>query len=396
MKAFEELRLAALHRVQDFNVKHAVELAAINEFPVEKTDLDTSVTKIEKARAINAANIKTIAVEKTALQNAMAEIIYKYQLRAAVKAHQLGDMELELALDLSKDYMLKNNDDTVAVKAEEIKNVIKNNLAQLTNINPADITVMEDAITAYVNKKDETKEAIDDRKSLGTDPMPDLLNEADVPKNNIGKLVLSYLPDLAHEWDVAARVGRPTGVRHTSIAILITDALSGIRLKDVRCTITNGIETIAKLSSVRGWVKFFSLDNALWNIITEYPNYDTVTHENISTEESKITRLEIKLDKKPLSGQGQTQPDPETTTGSFSVKCIDKNTGQPKGNLLLTIPVLNLTFDSDEDGEFFGDSVPPGTYIADISGIDIVTLEVTISITAGQHTETTVLVEPST
>jgi hypothetical protein len=186
----------------------------------------------------------------------------------------------------------------VADIAEEMKNIMKKNLALLTNITPANIAEMDNEIAAYVNIIQKPKTAIKNRKSRGTDPIPRLLNSADIPKKNIGRLVQSYLPDLLDEWDAFARIGRSTSIRHTSIAIQCTEISTGIRLKNVRVTITNDMDTLTKHTTRKGWVRFNSLENGIYSVTTEYHDYITDIRTNIGIIKDKMVRLDIKLKKK--------------------------------------------------------------------------------------------------
>lgn len=355
MKKSDQLRYNALKRVQDFNVLFALILAPIVEFLAEKLKLDTLVTKIEDAMAIQNKDIKAVAVNKEVLENIMAETIFKFQLRAAVRANQLALVELELSLDKPISYITRNEDDVVILRANEIKNIMKTNLGVLDNLTPADIVDMEAAIAAYVDKKDEPDEAIDDRKSLGTDPIPELLNQADVPKNNIGKLVLSYLPDKAHQWDTLARVGKPTSVRHTSIALRYTDFVTGAPLKDVKAFASNGLETIEKLSTRKGWVRFISLDTGNWSVTSEHPVYRTDSKTDIDVFEDKMVRFDVQLQK-------QGPPEPETTTGILDMFALDMDTGLPIFDAQYTLQPANRVGATDEDGEGYEDLIPPGEY----------------------------------
>jgi hypothetical protein len=395
MNKLEQSRYSADLRIQQFNIDHATLLSTINEYADEKSDFDTTVAEIATAAQNQTEDTTAITGDKALKKAAMIEAVLKFEQRACVKAQRLNLHELELALDKPLIWFQRADDEIAVFRCTEIKNLISNNIGGLTNISPADITAMETAITDFINVKEANDQAVDVKKATGTMPLPLLLDKADKYKVNMGKLIHSYLPQLADEWDEISKIGIPQGVRHTSIVIHILDSLGGMPLKDVKCTITDGTESFVKKSTKKGWVRVFSLPNALWNITAEFPNYETGILENIKTDENQITRLEINLQKKSLNG-GEVPPNnPENTTGSFLIKCLDKLTSQPKGNLLLTIPSLTLTFDSDEDGEFFGDMMPPGSYTAYISGEGIATLEITFAITAGDQTELTFLIEDS-
>jgi hypothetical protein len=261
--------------------------------------LDAGIIKIETARAINMADITSYAAAKQQTQNYMVDLVYKFQLRGAVKAHELNNFDLEASLSHPKTYITVNDDAGIGVKAEEIKNILKSNKDDLTNIKDEDITLMENAIQAYNDILNAPKEAIDKRKAYGTDLINNLLNETDVPKDNIGKLIHSYFPDLVPGWDQAIKVGKSSGVRHTSIAIQFTVAGTELKLKNVKCTVTNGSETFTAKSTALGWVRFYSLITDKWTATCELETFETCTLSNIEADDYHVERHYVPLQKKP-------------------------------------------------------------------------------------------------
>ena len=264
-------------------------------YPPLRLALDNHITKINAARAINQADTTNLAAIKELNLILMIEIVFKFMLRSAVQASELELPELEISLDHPITYFTATDDDTAAVRCEAIKQIMKTKLTTLTCLTAGDITDMEDAILAYNNSNKKPKEAIDNRKTKGTDEILILLNAADPTKNNIGKVFHSYLPDAADLFDKAAFIGKSTGIRHTSIALQILDSLANMPLKGVKITATNGTDTFEKLTTAKGWIRLYSLPNALWNITIEYPNYITQHLLNIPSIDSKMTLLKIKL-----------------------------------------------------------------------------------------------------
>jgi hypothetical protein len=296
MKTPEELRFAAMLRGRDFCNENEEALNALEEYSPLKILFDAGIVKIETARAINMASITSYAAAKLVTQNYM---VYKYQLRGAVKAHELNKFELEDSLSHPKRYITNDDDAGIGVKAEEIKNILKSNKDDLTNIKDEDITLMENAIQAYNDILSAPKEAIDNRKAYGTDRINNLLNETDVPKDNIGKLVHSYLAGLVPGWDQAIKVGKSSGVRHTSIAIQFTVAGTELKLKNVKCTISNGSVTLTAKSSALGWVRFYSLITDKWTATCELETFETYTLSNIEADDFHVERRYVPLQKKP-------------------------------------------------------------------------------------------------
>ena len=310
MKTTEELRYDALIRIRDLCILYNIPLMLILMYPPLRLALDNHIAKIDAARAINQADTTNLAAIKELNLILMIEIVFKFMLRSAVQASELELPELEISLDHPITYFTATDDDTVSVRCEAIKKIMKTNLTTLTCLTAGDITDMEAAILAYNNSNKKPKEAIDNRKTKGTDEIVILLNAADPTKNNIGKVFHSYLPDAADLFDKAAFIGKSTGIRHTSIAIQILDSLANMPLKGVKITATNGTDTFEKLTTAKGWIRLYSLPNAIWNITIEYPNYITQHLLNIPSIDSKMTLLKIKLVKiqPPLPTEEDTPP----------------------------------------------------------------------------------------
>lgn len=298
MKSQEEKRLDALIRGRDYCNTHAVALNAIDVYGQVRAKFDASIAKVIAARKINMSDISNFAVTKAQAQSTMVEEVYKFMMRGAIKASEIGDSSLEYLLEHPITYFHINDAATIGVRCTEIKNILKNNMATLTNIKLADVTTMEEAISAFDLSIDSPKEAIDNRKANGTGPMTETLNDSNIPKNNMGKIFYSYLPALSDGWDQAIKVGRASSVRHISVVIKFTDELTGVVLKNVKCTFNNEITTVVKTSTKRGYVRVFSLLTGTWSAKCEHKIYTTHLIENIGVEDKRIARYEVVMKKK--------------------------------------------------------------------------------------------------
>ena len=297
MLATYQQHFLMLLRAQAFCVKYNIPLSLLQEYPQLIVAFNLILNKIQAAKSINETDITHFATNKEILQKVMFDLVYKYQRRARVFARNIPDNNLYASLKHPISYISNNADDVVADKSEEIKNIMKNNLLKLLNIENSMILEMEAAITAYRAELLSPKIAIEARKSLGTDPIPDLLKEADLYKIDIDDLVHSYLPDNAQEWDDTTIIGKPTGVRHQSAILHITDALTGVVLANATCTATNGIDTFVKKSSRSGWVRFYNLETDNYTFTLERKSNITVTLTNIGVDDIKLVKLEVKLQK---------------------------------------------------------------------------------------------------
>ncbi len=293
----QNARQNANRRAKTFLADHNDALIEIPLYPGYKENLDTNMTKIETAIINQGVDVKVITADKIGLKENMCKLIYKYSLRASVQANTLGKTELELALDKPYTYISQADDNTSVLRAKELFILMKENVGILDLIQSENIEEMQAAIEAFAAIQNLPTQQIKHKKAEGTDLITQLLDEIDVDKKNIGKLIHSYAPDLAHDWNLCIKVGTPIGTRHTSIAIQFVDALAQMPLKEVSCTISNGTEALTKLSSAKGWVRFDSLPNALWDITSEYDAYQTDVQKNIATQEQKMVSLQLGLKK---------------------------------------------------------------------------------------------------
>ncbi len=389
MIAIYELMLAALYRVKNVCQLNDAALLLIPEAVIERDRLDNIIIRIEDAKAINMADLSNIAVNKEIIQKIMVDTVHRFALRASVKANQINNTELEVALGIPRSAITENDDAAMATKCEELMKIMKNNLLTLTNLEQADIDAMVLAIKNYKNVLAAPKDAAELRKAQGTDALDVLFVESDIPKNNIIKIFHSYLPAQAHTMDIAARIGKPIGARYTSVAVLIFDAVGKMPLKGVKCTITDGTDTFVKSSTYRGWVRYYSLPNALWSLTIEYHGYKTVIHENIATIEKKMVSLKFDLEKETTD-----TGDPETTTGIIATTVYLKEGGTAQGGVQISIPGLNYVSTTDEDGEDYSDENPPGDYPGTIffEGYKLITFIATVK--AGQTTTLKFYLEP--
>lgn len=300
MKSTEELRFDALIRARDFCILNNIALSAITEYAALKALLDSCIANIISARAINMADISNFAVAKSIAMNTMVDAVFKFMLRGAVKAAEINNADLEHLLNHPITYFQIHDAATVGVRCTEIKNIINTNIGVLTNIEPADVLAMEAAIAAFELLLNAPKEAIDNRKALGTARIKELLDISDAPRNNIGKVIYSYLPILVNGWVKAITVGISSSVRHTSIVIKFTDEMTGVVLKNVKCTFNNELETIVKMSTKRGYARVFSLLTGNWSAKCEHPVYTTQTIVNIGVDDLHIARYAVVLKKKTI------------------------------------------------------------------------------------------------
>ena len=351
MTALNELRLAALIRLQQLCDTLVLLLTPIEGYSDLKIALDKAIKKIKNARAINQASIKDKAQLKKDALSAMVTIVTHFLQIAQIKAFNAGTTNLMAALNFSKNYLNRADDNEANVRAEEIKNIIKGNLSVLTNILPADITEMEEAIAYYILFESAPKDAIDYRKVKGTDPIPNLLRKAEIPRDYIGKIFYSSLPEYADQYEKAIKVGKPTKKRHVSAIIKYLDAETGVVMRKVKTTFALGKKKHTKLSTRKGTARFTALPKGNYSLTSEHKGYLPVLKNNVAIADKHILKLTITLQKIVLQS-------------FLQVKVSEKETASPLHDVKLLIPEIGLSIPTNENGIAQKPNLPPATYQA--------------------------------
>ena len=284
----------------------------------------------------------------------MIIIVTHFWQIAQIKAHSVNATDLIAALNLPKTYLKKADDDVVGVRAEEIKNIIKNNLTILTNILPADITEMEEAIAYYALLEPAPKDAIDYRKVKGTDPIPDLLDKAEIPRDYLGKIFHTSLPEYIVQYEKAIKIGQPANQRHISAIITYFDAETGTPMRNVIATFTHSDEVYTKKSTKKGNARFTSLPTGNYSLTSQIKNYTPVTKNNIAINDNHKLKLNIKLQK-------------IVPTATLHLLVGDKETAAPLNQVKLLIPSIGITLFTNENGTIQKSDIPPATYQALLS-----------------------------
>ncbi|MEI6122421.1 MAG: hypothetical protein WCQ95_02215 [Bacteroidota bacterium] len=357
MQAYDKLRLDVLHRIQIICDLYAVQLALIILYPPLKALLDAIVLKIEVARQINAQNITNFTTTKEVTCVTMVETCFKFMLRGAIKAAALNLPALEQSLSMAKSQIYRNDDATIAVKCEIIRTILNSNIATLTNILPADITLMEDTIKAYNLALDAPKVAIDKRSSFGTQAIHLLLNQADAHKINMGKLFHAYLDNEAiAAFDLIAKIGKPSGRRHTSIIIKYLDAEKNVPIIRVKTTITKGDQSHVKISSKLGLIRAFSLEVGVWNVTSENNLYEPTPSLSLPISDNQIQRVTVLLNR--IGSPVNPTPNPDTSGfGQIYGNTFNSETNDPIEGALVYYDTVAEPCVTDEDGDHGNDHV---------------------------------------
>ena len=202
-----------------------------------------------------------------------------------------------------------------------------------------------------------------------------------------GRLFYSYLPAKIAAFDAANYIGKSSGRRSLSLVNHYTEKVTGVALRNVRVTISNGVKTIVKYSSKLGYARFYGVEPDNWTMTSEHETFDSDTKTNIGIDNKHIERFDIKLQKKPFSADPSPIPISDATTGSLATSVFIKSTGLPQPNVQITIPSLNYVSNTDENGEDHVDEILPGTYLGIIYLAGYFSIPFQIVIVAGQTFE---------
>ncbi len=298
MTDVQQLKFSADDRAEKFCQDHNADLVALVEYALEKAAFDGDMVDLRKAIVNQGLDIIPIASDKKMDKLTMAEVVIKYALRGSVKAHQLGNLELELGLSHPLTYISGAEDQTAITRAGEMKKLMADNIGILTNLTSGNITEMGNDISAFTLEKNRPKQAIGVKKSTGTDLINPVLDEVDVSRDNIGKLVHSYLPLLAAEWDQVTHIGDVTSVRHLRMIVIYKDFETGVTLGKVKGSLSNGVDApIIRYSTKKGSLREKGVANGNYTLTSVLAGYVTDVHTAIGIEDGKIIKLEIKLKK---------------------------------------------------------------------------------------------------
>ena len=344
-------------RGRDFITLNNADLILIAEFVTFLARFDALLGKMADALEQQVKDTTVYAPDKGTRKIVMANTVIKYAERGSAKANLLEKYTLEAALDRSVTFIIASNDEDAAKKANELVTLMSDNLADLTNILPANITEMKAAIKLFVDCKMVPKEKSDDKKTKGTDPIPSLLLELENCKKQMTKLIHSHLPNLAATWDSYIKIGKPVGTRKLSMVIHYVDAATGTNVRNVKTIATNDFDTIERKSTKKGTVRLLGLAEGNWRYTGELATYEAVSQTNIGIVEGKVVTIVMKLQKKNVIDDGGTTP---VTTGYANVygKMYNSVTLDGIGTGLVFFQYVADPEETEDDGTYGNDKTP--------------------------------------
>ncbi len=381
MHKIQIVRDKANERASDFLLANDTELVTNTLYGSLKTRFNDSMALIGAAKQKQYEQTGYITGDKSYHRNLTGETIWKYANRGSTQAFLTGHPDVSAALDKPLSFIIKGKDGAVYGKANDLYKLMKENESILTEIEAADFTEMEDVLKDYKKILNAPKEEIKEKKAEGTDPIPGLLDELDVIKNHIGKVIQSYFGHLYSKWEEVIKIGSPEGVRKISLVGKFTDKATGVELRKIEVTLVKGERKHVAYSSKKGYVRFYSLEKGNYTLTAEHDEYKTFSKADIGIDENHIEKLQVALTLKV-----QPDTDPETTTGIMSLMVYDTETQEPLSGVVVSIPGLEHSDTTDEDGEDYLDGIAPGNYQGTLFLEDKKPLNFNLSIEAGKTT----------
>jgi len=213
-------KLDTCARVEKFNTTYAKTLKDIDEYALEKDAFDKAHTLAKNAALAQTSTVGPSKEEVEATKQKMAKTTFKYAIRGKIKAAQLKKTTLSERLEHSITYIYAATKNVAVDRATDIRDTLSNNLTDLTNIKPENITEITTAIDDYVKVKDLPIITSQKKTATGTDPLAPALSDAMDAIDNMYGLVYSYLIDsnktLVDEFALAKQIIN-TGLHHNGV-----------------------------------------------------------------------------------------------------------------------------------------------------------------------------------
>ena len=340
-------------------------------YPPLKTAFNNKMGEMDVAKQKQYEPIAPVTTDKSIHHDALVTGVNFFASKASVQAYNTNNADLAISLDHPVNYLSRANDDDLIGRTTALKTIMNDNLTILTVIAPDDITLMETLISDFKAVKDMPMAEIKEIKAEGTDPIPGLLDDIDVIKHKISKLLYSDFPELYPTWKSEIKVGSPVGARNTSLVVQYFDMGTGAILSKVKATVNNMSESIVKYSTKKGYVRFYSLNTGNYMLTSEHPAYITDIKNNVGVNNTQIVRLNVSMQI-------------IASTGTLDLTVVDAETGNPMNEVLVSIQSIGFTGTTDESGKLIKSGLTAGTYVGTLTAENYQKFDFTFTIASGQ------------
>jgi len=159
----------------------------------------------------------------------MSTTIFRYIGKAQVICGQTNNTTLLSKFDFKADYILKADKGNAILIAHEIKELISENLTELTNIKAADVIVITTDISAYETIKNLPTLNIKSKKNFGTTAIQQALNDGRACKERLHTSIKSQYaftdPELVNASEEILKIVI-LGVRYSPVDITFIDSVT--------------------------------------------------------------------------------------------------------------------------------------------------------------------------
>ena len=250
---------------------------------------------LEAAMELQGYNIEPYTATKSVVKELMVSTIMTFADKGYVQAGILGLSELAKSLDITSTYLYGKSDEDAKINCTNIKNIIKTNIAELDEVTAADVVTMESIITKFSDYQVMPAKKISIRKSEGTEQINVLINVLDEDRKKLTKIVSGYTPEKLDAYLEIIKIGKPEGIRKLALRVKYTDVDTHVPVTKVKVTLTNGMQTIVKYTTKKGFVSFYSVPTGTWKVTAEHPLYQKDVIEKIGIDEKHVERFTVAL-----------------------------------------------------------------------------------------------------
>jgi hypothetical protein len=262
MKSYLKWKLVSFLALLKFIVEHPDISTDIPELAADVDVLQDTTESIKEAEQLQGETTSGVTKDTDKKKLMMARVVISKARKARPLAKRGDRLDLYEKLNFEKTYINQAPKVDALSRAKAIREVIKSNTSVFTNIKPADLTAMDDAIQDYNDSQLNPKAARDHKKAQGTDALDSLYQTANEAADNIYDLITGEYEltneVLLDELDLKVGLERE-GVRHNCIratfidanppAGAITQLLEGALLKIVELnrTVKSDIDGVAEI-----------------------------------------------------------------------------------------------------------------------------------------------------
>ena len=299
MKRTEENQYSMMRTVQSLFRDHQDVLDAVPALESASNKLDNLLTELSIAIQVQQDGAQGETETKNRLKQTLVDTGLGIMGAVKALANDTNDGPLFDRVDYTPSGFGRLRDNALAEAAQSIHDAAFENKQQLEDygILADDITVFENAITAYRGVISGPRVAVSEQKAQ-TERISQLVAQAnDLLKNTMDNIMLQYkLEDpVFFNTYMSARAIVDTGIRHTAIRGKVTDAATGLPLYSAKVTIIELDRTASTgTDGVYGITEF---EGGVYSVKVEMDGYVSQTKPVVELQRGRGMELNFQLTK---------------------------------------------------------------------------------------------------